>query len=197
MYKIIAIIGQAGSGKDAALWSLKKDKKLCDKINFVINCTTRPKRDNEKAIQSYDEEGPGYKFLQPSDLWSKLTEDQLIELTSFNNWVYGTELQALDENKVNVGVFNPNSLDMMLDNPNLDIKVVLIHAEPKTRLIRQLERETWPDIDEIFRRYQADKKMFDKLDMKKIYIYINETEKQLNSFKRFIAERIADWDEKN
>lgn len=121
----------------------------------------------------------------------------MIELTSFNNWVYGTELQALDENKVNVGVFNPNSLDMMLDNPNLDIKVVLIHAEPKTRLIRQLERETWPDIDEIFRRYQADKEMFDKLDMKNVYVYTNETQKQLNSFKRFIAEQIADWDEKN
>ena len=42
--RIIAIIGEAGSGKDSLIEKLIKNKELFHKI---IPCTTRPLRENE------------------------------------------------------------------------------------------------------------------------------------------------------
>ena len=48
--------------------------------------------------------------------------------------------------------------------PDLDITVYKIVCSDKTRLLRQLNREQHPDVDEIIRRYKTDKEDFFDLE---------------------------------
>ena len=84
----------------------------------------------------------------------------MLEATIFNNWCYGTSLKSLDKNAINVGVFNPEGVEILQSNPEIDIDVIYITAKDKVRLLRQLQREDNPDCDEIVRRYGTDKKDF-------------------------------------
>ena len=52
---------------------------------------------------------------------------------------------------------------------------------PKERLLRQLQREKNPDVDEIVRRYEADKRDFKNVDTSLYAKYLfNNTEEDLN-----------------
>ena len=63
-----------------------------------------------------------------------------------------------------------------MDNPLVDLYVVLIQASDKVRLLRSLNREVNPNVDEIVRRYTTDKKDFEEFS--KLYEpeYILDTE---------------------
>lgn len=98
----------------------------------------------------------------------------MLEATGFNDWFYGTTYEGLTKEKVNIGVFNPESIDYLLDLNNINLKVFYIKASDKLRLLRQLNREDNPDVDEIIRRYSTDKKDFSFLDFK-VYEIENET----------------------
>ena len=89
----------------------------------------------------------------------------MIEAAIFRDWVYGTPYDSLDKNKINIGVFNPSGIETMRWNRNIDLKVFYLLCSDKKRLIRQLNREKNPDIDEIFRRYQTDREDFFDLDL--------------------------------
>lgn len=150
MYKVLAICGEAGSGKDTILQKLLKIK---PDFKEIISCTTRPMRQNELN-------GVNYYYLSETEFKEKISSNEMLEYTVFNNWYYGTSLTQLDENKVNVGVFNPAGISELIDNPNIDLKIVRVMADKKTRLLRQLHREKNPNVDEIVRRYGTDKNDF-------------------------------------
>jgi guanylate kinase len=111
----------------------------------------------------------------------------MLEYTVFNNWYYGTSLTQLDENKVNVGVFNPAGISELIDNPNIDLKIIRVMAHKKTRLLRQLHREDNPNVDEIVRRYSTDKTDFSDLEFEYTEINNNELE-DLDKSSLLIAE---------
>ena len=148
--KVIAICGEAGSGKDTILQNLLKIK---PDFKEIISCTTRPMRENELN-------GVNYYYLSEAEFKEKISSNEMLEYTVFNNWYYGTSLTQLDENKVNVGVFNPAGISELIDNPNIDLKIIRVMAHKKTRLLRQLHREDNPNVDEIVRRYETDKNDF-------------------------------------
>ena len=50
MYKIVALIGEAGSGKDTILRELIK---ACPDLHEIVSCTTRPMREGEKDGINY------------------------------------------------------------------------------------------------------------------------------------------------
>ena len=81
----------------------------------------------------------------------------MLEATIFNNWCYGTSMKNLDQNALNIGVFNPEGVEILRDNPNIDLLVLYIKADDKVRLLRQLNREEHPDCNEIVRRFGTDK----------------------------------------
>lgn len=81
-------------------------------------------------------------------------------MAEFNNWFYGTTLDCYDTDKVNIGIFDPTRLDILLSNKNLDVIVFYVNTKDNIRLIRQLSREDNPDIDEIFRRFKTDREDF-------------------------------------
>lgn len=154
MYKIIALMGKAGSGKDTMM---KKVLEKTTSLNEIISCTTRPRRESEV-------EGVNYFYLTPEQFGDKVLHDEMLEATCFNDWFYGTSYDALRSDVVNIGVFNPTGIESLLGRPDVEVEVYYIAASAKTRLLRQLNREEDPDVNEIVRRYKTDESDFMELD---------------------------------
>lgn len=151
-YTIIALMGKAGSGKDTIMRALLKQPAFKGAAP-IISCTTRPKREKEQN-------GVDYHFLTNEEFTNKILSGDMLEATVFNDWCYGTSLENLSKDKVNIGVFNPEGVGLLKGNPNINLKLIYIEANDKDRLLRQLNREKNPDVHEIIRRYSADEMDF-------------------------------------
>lgn len=164
-YKIIILCGESGCGKD----TLKNNalEKLSDIFHRVITATTRPRREGEI-------DGQDYYFLTEKEF----NNTEMIESCCFNNWHYGTPTTSLSKDKINLLVLNPEGIyNLLKETEKYDIKIIRLIASDKERMLRQLNRETEPNVDEIVRRYTADKKDFGIFDTKlKRNFYIWDTE---------------------
>ena len=163
MYNIIAIYGESGVGKD---YIKKQILKKFPELHNIISTTTRPKRENE--IQDID-----YHFCSLEEYTEELLNGNLIEGTVFNNWGYGTNIKDLNENKINIGIFNLDALRCLEEDSRLNLFLVKVSASDKNRLIRSLSREDNPDCKEICRRFLADKKDFELKEPQENNITIN------------------------
>ena len=150
-YKVIAICGKSASGKDTLLRTIMTDYPW---LHRIINCTTRPPRENER-------DNIDYHFLSLDEFVKKsLVMNKMIEVTQFREWLYGTSIEDLVENEINIGVFSPAGINALIHREDIDLYVVQVEASAKVRLLRSLTREDDPDVDEIVRRYLADNKDF-------------------------------------
>lgn len=153
-YKIIVLCGESSTGKDTL-----KNKALesCPNIfHRVITATTRPKREGEI-------DGQDYYFLAEKEF----NNTDMIESCCFNNWYYGTPATSLSKDKINLLVLNPEGIyNLLKEKDKYDIKIIRLIASDKERMLRQLNRETEPNVDEIVRRYTTDKKDFKLFDTK-------------------------------
>ena len=145
--KIIALFGMSGAGKDSIQhW-------LANKIHGheIVSYTTRPKRD-------YEINGKDYHFIDMNTFNQLIKEGRMLEYTFFNDWLYGTCINDLKENEINIGVFNLNGIKTLTKeyNSQLEVLPVFIHAYDRTRLMRDLNREKNPNYNEICRRFLAD-----------------------------------------
>lgn len=165
-YKVLAILGKAGSGKNYLLKHIKQNISS-DLINIVVADTTRPPRENEK-------EGEDYNFL-PSNISPLylITQKNYIQIAFFKEWFYGTSLEALDKDKLNILITNPKGLEQLKNNELLEVNPIYLERSPKKRLLSQIEREDTPDYKEICRRFLADEEDFD------IIYYYNASKKQI------------------
>lgn len=150
-YKVIAICGKSASGKDTLLQRIVA---LHSNLHEIISCTTRPPREGEV-------DGKNYFFLTVEEFAHKDCMGDMLEVTHFRDWFYGTSNDGVDRNAVNVGVFNPAGIYSLMKNEAVDLFVVQVQASNKTRLMRSLKREINPDVDEIVRRYLTDKEDFE------------------------------------
>ena len=100
----------------------------------------------------------------------------MLEYTNFNNWYYGTSLDSLSKDKINIGVFNPTGVESLVARPDVDVQIIRVIAKDKTRLLRQLNREDSPNVREIVRRFNADWMDFDGIENDFKYIEINNDE---------------------
>ena len=162
-YKIIAIIGQAGSGKDTLM---KKVLAACPNLHEIVSCTTRPPREGEV-------DGINYHFMTPEIFSDKVLHGEMLEASCFNDWFYGTGYESLRSDCTNIGVFNPEGIESLLAHPGVDVDVYYLRASDKNRLLRQLNRENDPDVNEIIRRYKADMIDFEDIDFKHIELWNN------------------------
>ena len=152
-YNIIAIMGKAGSGKDTLLKALLQELTFTNIARPIISCTTRPIREGEV-------DGVDYHYLTKEQFTDQVLNGDMLEATVFNNWCYGTSLTNLSQNHLNIGVFNPEGVEILRDNTHINLFVIYIQADDKTRLLRQLNREGNPDCHEIVRRFGTDETDF-------------------------------------
>lgn len=148
-YQIIALFGESASGKD----TIQKYIVSSYGAKGIVSCTTRPKRD-------YEKNGKDYYFLTNEEFAAKVLDGSMLEATEFNGWFYGTPIDALKENELNVGVFNPAGIDVLMQDSRLEVLPIYVKASDKTRLLRSLNREENPNCLEICRRFFADKEDF-------------------------------------
>lgn len=167
MFNIIALIGEAGTGKDTIMQRILTKHPLI--FNEIISCTTRPMREGEK-------EGVNYYYLTPEEFAGKVLNNEMLEATCFNDWFYGTSYDSLRSDCYNIGVFNPDGIRAMSGIPGVNVEVFKITCSDKTRLLRQLNREENPNVDEIIRRYGADKEDFFDLEFNYCEIENNDEE---------------------
>jgi len=151
--KIIALFGPSGSGKDTLAKYLVANQ---SNTHEIISCTTRPMRD-------YEQDGIDYHFLTTEQFAEKVLDGTMLEATSFRDWFYGTPIDSLDENKINIGVFNIQGIECLLKDNRLEVYPVYIMCEDKVRLQRCLNREMVPDCEEICRRFLTDMKDFEDI----------------------------------
>ena len=154
-YQVVALIGKAGAGKDTIQQATCKAHP--EIFHPIISCTTRPPREGEI-------DGENYHFLSINDFTRKVLSGEMLEATEFRDWFYGTSIDALVPNKINLGVFNPAGVTALLESSEVNVTVIYVEALDKERLIRYLNREDNPDCAEMCRRYFTDEKDFADLD---------------------------------
>ena len=186
MYNIVALIGESGAGKDSmmqeVLCRIAEKGHMAD-VHEIINCTSRPMREGEAH-------GINYFYYHPNDFEMKILNDEMLELTRFNNWWYGTSYDSVrSDGVVNIGVFNPAGVRQLLDRPDCNIIAYWICTCDKNRLLRQLNRENCPDVREIVRRFNTDYEDFKDIDFDYIEIP-NETMSDFNNGVDEIVRRI-------
>ena len=160
-YQVVALIGKAGAGKD----SIQKATCELHPLMFhpIVSCTTRPAREGEI-------EGVNYHFISLNEFTRKVLNGDMLEATEFRDWFYGTTLDSLSKDKINIGVFNPAGVEALLQDSRLDVVVFEVTAPDKQRLMRYLNREEVPDCAEMCRRYFTDEKDFSNLDFDRYQI---------------------------
>lgn len=152
-YKIVALFGPAGAGKDYIQKHMMETTWGKEHLHEIISYTTRPPREREI-------DGVNYYFLSNP---KKLIGKDLLEYTIFRNWWYGTPIDSLNINKINIGVFNLQGIKQLINNDyqdRLQCLPIYIKTNDKIRLMRQLNREQDPDCTEICRRFQTDQQDF-------------------------------------
>ena len=167
-YQLIALIGKAGAGKDTILKDVIRAYGL--PINSIVSYTTRPMREGET-------EGKEYYFISKEKFEQMINNNQMLEYVQFNDWWYGTGIGCLAKDKINIGIFNPSGIKSLIKFPEIDLQIYYIHTSDKQRLLRQLNREEFPDIKEIIRRYSADEEDFKDIKFDNMQILFNETER--------------------
>ena len=185
-YQILAIMGKAGSGKDTLCKALLEEPEFA-KAKPIISCTTRPIRD-------YEVDGINYHYLSNEDFTNQIFSGEMIEATVFNNWCYGTSTKNLDSSCLNIGVFNPEGVGLLRGRNDVHLKVICIEADDKVRLLRQLNREKYPDCHEIVRRFSADEQDFceEEIEFLEPEIFVTNNEgADIHSIARAIAKAWA------
>jgi guanylate kinase len=191
MYKIVTLSGKAGAGKD---WLMQKVLKVLREespeiaVNEIVSCTTRPMREGEVN-------GKNYYFLTHEEFAERLADGTMVEATIFNDWCYGSCLEHMSEDGINIGVYNPEGVGILQSIPDIMVYSIFVDAPDKVRLLRQLDRETNPDVKEIIRRYQADDEDFKYIHIDHEVIEIPNHDGDLPKVCQRILDIVADWDD--
>lgn len=166
MYNIIALMGKSGAGKDTIMHELCL---MYPELNQLIRTTSRPIREGEV-------DGVNYHYITEEEFNKKLVSGEFVEDAIFaNGWMYGTDIKSLSQDKVNIGCFDITATRQLVHNSNCNTYVFYVQASDKTRLLRQLNRENNPNVNEIVRRFEADKKDYENLGIPYIEIYNDHT----------------------
>lgn len=164
--KIIALFGESSAGKDTIQHWLKNEYNM----HSIVSYTTRPPRD-------YEKNGKEYYFITKEQFKQLIADKKMLEYSIFNWWYYGTCITELREDKINIGVFNPEGIRKLLKlSDTINVLPVWIKTNDKIRMYRSLNREKNPDCEEICRRFLTDLEDFSHIDFE-YEIYLNDSDR--------------------
>lgn len=144
--KFVALVGASATGKSTVERILQEDYGH----HRCVSITTRPMRD-------YERDGVDYHFLTVADINQLEEEGLLAERTCFNGWHYSLTVAEVEDG--GVVVIEPNGLRQIIEKVGREnVFVVYLTYPDKERLIRSLVARNDNDVDEVIRRFQADKK---------------------------------------
>ncbi len=150
--KVIALVGASAVGKSTVESILEEEYGMRKGISY----TTRPKR-------HYEVDGVHYYFTTEQYINQLLMSDELAEMTTFNGWTYALAREELVDS--DVIVVEPQGLQQIIENFGREnVFVVYLTYPDKQRLIRSLVARNDDDVEEVIRRFLADKE-----DMKGMY----------------------------
>lgn len=149
--KLIAVMGMSASGKD---YLVKSTLAHFPNLNPIVHYTTRPKRTGEV-------DGKNYFFVSKECIEEKNKEGEIFSITCFNDWYYAIGKDSFNVDKINIGVFNPEELKLLIKEYSdiFDFYIIKTKAPKKIRFERSLERlEPFDKIGliELARREEAD-----------------------------------------
>lgn len=153
--KLLALFGESSAGKDTIQHWLVQN---LNNAHGMVSYTSRPPRD-------YEKDGKEYHFVSFREFENLVKANKILEHSYFNNWDYGTHIDELQKDKINIGVFNPEGIRSLLKHSDtIDILPVWIKVGEKERLLRSLKREQNPNCEEICRRFLADVRDFKNIN---------------------------------
>lgn len=163
--RLVVLMGKSGSGKDTII---KKIVSRCPHLfHKVVATTSRPRREGEV-------DGLDYHFVTREEFETQWMKDEFVTASRFKGWHYGTQFSEFQDNKINIGIFAPLDIKILQQYPDeIELTIFYIEVSDKNRLLRSLNREDAPDVDEIIRRYQADAADFSDLEIEDLHLVFN------------------------
>lgn len=165
--RIITICGCSSCGKDTILKEL-----LSLNLNLLpcISHSTRPIRSNETNHKDYH-------FISKTEFRDMIVADEFIEMreykTQFDTWHYGLSKSSIDLSKGNhIVILDLKGLQALKKTVGKEnVYSIYLEASPVTRLLRSIERQRQEIereyvsnkdnvLNEIIRRFDADRKDF-------------------------------------
>lgn len=150
MKKLIAVCGESASGKNVLVELLLE--KYPETFHKKVSHTTRKPRSGELN-------GEDYHFIPREEFFNLIMTDQMIEAAEIGGEMYGTCINSLDDDKINVGIFDPQGLEILSDTKDIELLPFYIRTDERIRVRRSLDRET--SIDAIYKRLKEDRRLFD------------------------------------
>lgn len=108
--------------------------------------------------QSSDKEV--YTIVSKEKFAQELLSNQIIEAYIDKEECYGTRAKDFYQNKINVEIFTPYSLNALIENKNIDLFIIYLETSDKILLQNLLIKEKNLEADEIIELYNSNKKIF-------------------------------------
>jgi len=167
---VIILVGASASGKSTLA---KEFEKQNPNFSRIVTYTTRPKRNGE--IDTVD-----YHFISNEVFESMVKEKMFVEHADYRGWHYGTAVNfGKDEDKIVVltpaGARAFRRYAKTHPELNLDIFIVYLQVDRRSRLIKILQRGD--DLEEAYRRSLSDVGQFDNFEDEADFVINNENYK--------------------
>ncbi len=115
-------------------------------ISRVVTCTTRPRRINE--IDGFD-----YHFMTNDEFEIHRQQGYFAETATYNNYLYGTPLNELKDDKLII--LEPQGLKSFLKLDVCDIVAIFLKTSETCRIDRMRERKD--KMEDIMKRIRQDR----------------------------------------
>lgn len=151
MKRLVAIAGKQGAGKDAIIDEVVSQASHLFKKK--VSYTTRERR-------PFETDGIHYYFLSDKEFFDKLVDESIIEATDVNGNMYGTGVENLADDFINIGAFDPAGLDILYEHEDIDTIVFYIDVPEEVRIIRVLNQKRGQTFQQIYERHLFDEDAF-------------------------------------
>ena len=98
--------------------------------------------------------------------------------------MYGTCINSLDDDKINVGIFDPQGLEILSNTKDIKLLPFYINTDERIRVRRSLDKEI--SIDDIYKRLKEDRRLFDGIRNFPHIIILDNNEEDITSNVRIV-----------